>query len=161
LSVNRLTNTVQFRSNACDRAHEYVSRRLDGDLSELEAVLLRAHLKRCPTCRDFDAALVGQTTLLRNSQLEPLGFPLRLPSLRRNVWTLRLGAIAAVAAVALIGTVTAIDSLSRHVSTLPHSTPATRAGTSVDREFWSARRDRLASLQLTPVMQRQVASLPE
>jgi predicted anti-sigma-YlaC factor YlaD len=152
---------VQFRSNACDRAREYVSRRLDGDLSELEAVLLRAHLKRCLACRDFDAALVGHTTLLRNSQLEPLGFQIRLPSLRRNVWTMRLGAIAAVTAVALIGTVTAIDSLTRHASTQPHSTAATRAGASVDREFWSARRDQLAGLRLAPVMQRQVASLQE
>jgi hypothetical protein len=149
---------VQFRSNACDRAREYASRRLDGDLSELEAVLLRAHLRRCPACRSFDAALVGQTTLLRNSQLEPLGFQIRLPSLRRNVWTMRLGAVAAVTAVALIGTVTAIDSLSRRASTLPHSTAATRAGASVDREFWSARRDQLAGQRLAPVLQRQVAS---
>jgi ferric-dicitrate binding protein FerR (iron transport regulator) len=84
----------------CDRAREWVSLRVDGELSELEGALLEAHLKRCAGCREFADDLAGLTGALRAAALDPLTAPIMLP--RRTRVSLRaFQATAAAAAVVL------------------------------------------------------------
>lgn len=87
----------------CERGREWISLRLDGELSELAQKMLDAHLVRCAECRTFAADVAGATRLVRAAPLEPLGHPLALPRGRRlALSTRRLSATAAsVAAVAL------------------------------------------------------------
>jgi anti-sigma factor RsiW len=54
----------------CRRAHEWVSLRVDGELSELERLLLRRHLGRCASCRAFAESLRATTQLLRSTPVE-------------------------------------------------------------------------------------------
>ena len=44
---------IPIPPSECVGAREATSRRLDGELSELEAVRLDAHLQRCHACREF------------------------------------------------------------------------------------------------------------
>ena len=92
-----------FRSVSCERAREWASLELDGELSELERVLLAAHERRCPVC----AAAVAETRALTNalraaplvkpagSLVAPAGRPRKQPAL-----AVRLLAAATVAALA-------------------------------------------------------------
>ena len=87
----------------CDRAREYASLRLDGELSDFERVLLDSHLDRCPSCRGFADDLVGVTESLRMAPLEQPTIAITLP--RRRFVALRgihLGA-AAAAVVSVVG----------------------------------------------------------
>jgi predicted anti-sigma-YlaC factor YlaD len=85
----------------CSRAREWASLRLDGELSELERLLLRRHLSRCAGCREFTDAVVRATEVVRTTPDEK---PARAvehswpPARRRK----RYG-LAAVAAAAAIG----------------------------------------------------------
>ena len=95
-------------SQTCERAREWVSLRLDGELSELESALLEAHLNRCAPCAAFAADVEGATLELRSAPLERLEQPVVLPLRRpaRTVRVVQLGAAAAlVAAAAGLGTV--------------------------------------------------------
>jgi anti-sigma factor RsiW len=87
----------------CHRSREWISLRLDGELSELAAKMLDAHLGRCVECREFEAEVVAATRLVRTSPLERLEHPVALPRGRRLAFqTRKLGAaVAAVAAVAV------------------------------------------------------------
>jgi hypothetical protein len=91
----------------CERAREWASLRLDGELSELETALLDAHLLRCAGCGAFAVEIEGAALQLRTAPLERLEQPLTLP-VRRTAGTVRavqLGAAAAlVAAAAGLGT---------------------------------------------------------
>ena len=49
----------------CDRAREWSSLRLDGELSELESALLEAHLKHCTACAAFAVAAEAVALQLR------------------------------------------------------------------------------------------------
>jgi anti-sigma factor RsiW len=53
------------RERGCGRAREWVSLRMDGELSELERLLLRRHLGRCPDCRAFAEGVRSTTMLVR------------------------------------------------------------------------------------------------
>jgi predicted anti-sigma-YlaC factor YlaD len=59
------------RPLACERARVWASLRLDGELSELEAALLDAHLGRCEECAADVAAFELATTTLRAEPLVP------------------------------------------------------------------------------------------
>lgn len=84
----------------CERARQWISLHLDGELSEFEVALLDAHLVRCSTCSRFAAVAAEQTACLRAAPLERLERPVRLPSRSRlRVSGLRLG-IASAAALA-------------------------------------------------------------
>ncbi len=87
---------------ACERAREFVSLRLDGQLSELEGALLDAHLARCAGCAAFAPDVEEVTALLRAAPLERLEHATEIPSRRRAVsWRqLQVGVAAGVAAVA-------------------------------------------------------------
>jgi predicted anti-sigma-YlaC factor YlaD len=85
----------------CDRAREWASLRLDGELSPLEEELLERHLELCDDCRAFEDDVRWATDVLR---LTPQERPLRrleLPARPSRVTGRRVTAIAATAALAL------------------------------------------------------------
>jgi predicted anti-sigma-YlaC factor YlaD len=87
----------------CVRAREASSRRLDGELSELEATRLDAHLRRCPACREFAAETAAIAGRLRRAPLERPTAPTFEPRRRRPASMPRLQAAAAVLAVVAAG----------------------------------------------------------
>ena len=60
----------QFLSQQCETSREWVSLRLDGELSELEEAMLRRHVAGCADCRTFEEAAESFTTRLRSAPLE-------------------------------------------------------------------------------------------
>jgi predicted anti-sigma-YlaC factor YlaD len=139
----------------CARASEWVSLRLDGQLSEFEEVLLEAHLSRCPDCAAFAANLTGLTELLRTTPLDQPAFTFETPRRTRSRTALR--AVSAAAAVAVIG-------LSGLVS-LQLSASRSRPGVTTDRKVIGLKErqmDELAGLaqrvnrQVRPSLAEQV-----
>jgi anti-sigma factor RsiW len=84
----------------CDRTREWSALELDGELSEFERALMRAHLDRCDECREFGADVSQITARLRSAALEPLPRPVTLPAPRR-IASFRHVQVAAAAAVVL------------------------------------------------------------
>ncbi len=90
----------------CDRARQWASLKLDGELSELETLLLERHTSSCAACREWQAGIDRATALLREAPVEQptrrfvqeraagVPFPLRY----------RL-AVAGVAAAAVLGSI--------------------------------------------------------
>jgi anti-sigma factor RsiW len=100
-------------SARCERAREYASLALDGELSQFEHALLRAHLEACPGCRTYNGGLVATTERLRNAPLERLQRPITLPSRQRvSFRSVQAGLAAAlvVTAVGLGGLLSSLDS---------------------------------------------------
>ena len=89
----------------CDRVRQWSSLRVDGELSELEDVLLEKHLGGCADCRSFEAKLRSTAQILRASPVEApavaFGRLPRRPAVRFPV-SRRL-AVAAVAVAAALG----------------------------------------------------------
>jgi predicted anti-sigma-YlaC factor YlaD len=85
----------------CERARQWASIELDGELSTFERVLLRAHLAHCPPCREFRSETNGLTNALRMAPLEQLDHPIEIGRVRRL--RLRLAPAAAAMAVAAVG----------------------------------------------------------
>ena len=91
---------------ACDRAHAWVSVALDGELSEVEQILLRAHMGRCAACARFAGDLEALTRELRAAPLERpavLGMAPRRRSVAMRSLQLGAAAAAAVALAAALG----------------------------------------------------------
>jgi anti-sigma factor RsiW len=61
------------QTKACERAGQWISLRLDGELSELEGATLDRHLDRCAACSAVAAELTGITRLLRSAPLLEVG----------------------------------------------------------------------------------------
>jgi anti-sigma factor RsiW len=84
----------------CTRARESASARLDGELVELEAAQLEAHLRSCPECQAYAAGIEVITLELRAAPpIEP-----EVPAFtihRRR----RIGLVPAVAAAAVVAVV--------------------------------------------------------
>ena len=87
---------------ACDRARQWATADLDGELSRFEHVLLDAHLAECPSCREFAAAIGGFTAMLRSAPAESLERTIEIGRLRRRLG-LRLAPAVAAMAVAVVG----------------------------------------------------------
>jgi predicted anti-sigma-YlaC factor YlaD len=87
---------------ACDRARQWATADLDGELSRFEHVLLSAHLADCPSCREFSAAIGGFTEMLRTAPPEALERPIEIGRLRRRLG-LRLAPAVAAMAVTVFG----------------------------------------------------------
>src|SRR6266480_554032 len=87
---------------ACDRARQWATADLDGELSRFERVLLSAHLADCPSCREFTAAIGGFTEMLRTAPPEHLERTIEIGRLRRRVG-LRLAPAVAAMAVTVVG----------------------------------------------------------
>jgi predicted anti-sigma-YlaC factor YlaD len=89
-------------SGDCDRARQWASTELDGELSTFERVLLRAHLAACPSCREFRDGIGGLTGALRAAPLEEFEGVIEIGRLRRRP-RLRFAPAAAAMAVAAVG----------------------------------------------------------
>jgi ferric-dicitrate binding protein FerR (iron transport regulator) len=111
-----------IQGGLCDRAREWVSLRLDGELSPLEEELLERHLELCDECRTFEEDVRWATDVLR---LTPQERPARRLTIRAapkpRVSARRVTAIAAAAALALGALVGAI--LDGPSSTAPSQAP--------------------------------------
>jgi anti-sigma factor RsiW len=89
----------------CDRAHQWVSLELDGELSEFELTLLEAHVGRCDACRSFRADTHAITGALRRAHLEPILTPVSVTPRRRRSFRLAPAAAAAAAVAVALGSV--------------------------------------------------------
>ena len=98
-----------MRPPRCNRAREWISLSMDGELSEFEQVLMAAHLERCAECRAFDADTRGFTTALRLAAPEALERPVAVPRRRSfgaaGVRGAQAASIAFAAAAAVLGVV--------------------------------------------------------
>jgi predicted anti-sigma-YlaC factor YlaD len=101
-------------TTACERAGQWISLRLDGELSELEQLALDRHVEECAACRAFGADLSGIALLLRDAPLAELAREPVVVSPRRarrrmvggiGVAAAFATAAAAVAAILLTGSV--------------------------------------------------------
>jgi predicted anti-sigma-YlaC factor YlaD len=91
----------------CERGREWISLRLDGELSELAQKMLDSHLARCADCRAFEEQVSGIAVQLRAAPLEQLERPIQVAYRRRRTpvraWS--LGAAAASVAAVAVGVV--------------------------------------------------------
>jgi predicted anti-sigma-YlaC factor YlaD len=91
--------------NPCDSARQSISAGLDGEASELELRSAERHRQTCETCRSFAESAMRTTHRVRSSRpLVPtltLAAPRRRSTARR--WTATVGAVGALAAMALLG----------------------------------------------------------
>jgi predicted anti-sigma-YlaC factor YlaD len=93
---------VRTIHGACDRARQWATADLDGELSRFERVLLSAHLADCPSCREFTTAIGGFTEMLRTAPPEHLERTIEIGRLRRRIG-LRLAPAVAAMAVTVVG----------------------------------------------------------
>jgi len=125
----------------CDRAREYASLRLDGELSDFERALLDSHLERCPSCRVFADDLVGVTDRLRTAPLEEPAIAITLP--RRRLVALRriqVSAAAAAAVVSVVGIGTLFSLLDSSATTRTPTAANLASMASEKRDFRDLRR---------------------
>src|SRR3569833_2751067 len=83
-------------------AREAASARLDGELAELDALRLEAHLRECDECSTFAGRAGTLTDLLRNAALEPAPVPFEPRAARRSRVAGLAVAAAAIAGVAAV-----------------------------------------------------------
>jgi anti-sigma factor RsiW len=104
------------RTTTCDRAAQWISLDLDGELTELERVGLARHLDRCESCRATSAEVRGFTRLLRSAPLVELAVPVAVVPPRVRA---RRGAGVAVlaACAAVVAAVVALPHTGRNPST--------------------------------------------
>jgi Putative zinc-finger len=86
----------------CARAREWASLSLDDQLSDVEEVLLEAHLALCDDCRAFAASITDLTAALRSAPVEQPELAFEAPRTTRGR-TFALRAVSAAAAVAVVG----------------------------------------------------------
>src|SRR5437588_8231973 len=89
---------VPGHSVLCERSREWISLRLDGELSELAEKMLESHLARCAACRTFESDVEATSRVVRTASLERPEHPIALPRGRRRMLIRPVGAVAAPAA---------------------------------------------------------------
>jgi predicted anti-sigma-YlaC factor YlaD len=131
--------TMRTTARRCDRAREYASLRLDGELSDFESSLLDSHIERCPSCRAFAEDLVGVTERLRTAPLERPLIVLTLPQ-RRFAALRRMQVSAAAAAVVSVVGIGALFGMLHSNASTPG--PVAKLGSMAQekREFRDLRR---------------------
>jgi anti-sigma factor RsiW len=88
----------------CERARQWSSLRLDGELSELEGALLEKHLETCGSCVSFDERLTATALSLRMTPPEPPRVGFQIPKRTRVSFPAsRRVAVAAIAAALALG----------------------------------------------------------
>jgi predicted anti-sigma-YlaC factor YlaD len=102
----------------CDRARQWASLELDGELSNFERALLENHLAGCSSCAAFRGEIGGLTTALRAAPSEPYRGVV-LGHIRRRVH-LRLAPAAAAMAVAAVGLGSILASSTFQASSVGH-----------------------------------------
>jgi hypothetical protein len=145
-----------FSDPVCERAREYASLRLDGELSELEEALLAAHLSRCEPCKSFDADIRMLTSELREAAFERPSEPIVIPGRRHAArQVLRVGTAAAVVAVALFaGAVETVLKPRTATSATPAANMLIAPGSEV-RELRALNRVRLETgIRISPTLLR-------
>jgi predicted anti-sigma-YlaC factor YlaD len=85
----------------CERARQWASADVDGELSTFERALLADHVERCASCRDFSRDVAGLTGALRAAPREPYEGVV-ISRVRRHV-RLRLAPAAAAMAILAVG----------------------------------------------------------
>ena len=96
----------QIGPGPCDRAREWSSLRLDGELSELEEALLDKHLEGCAVCAAFDAGLRTTTEVVRTTTAARPSAPFEMPApTREGVPLARVLAVAGVLVAATLGSI--------------------------------------------------------
>lgn len=126
----------------CERAREWASLRLDGELSQLESAMLESHLTRCATCHEVVSQTEAFTVALRTSPLESLRRPVATPRAASAMRAARVTAAAAVMLVAAgLGSVFATSMPSS--STEHAAAPRLSLADSDDRLLRDMRRDQL------------------
>ena len=85
----------------CERARQWASASVDGELSTFESALLADHLERCGACREFSLAITDLATALRSAPRERIE-GISIGRVRHHV-RLRLAPAAAAMAVAAVG----------------------------------------------------------
>ncbi|HXV58772.1 MAG TPA: zf-HC2 domain-containing protein [Gaiellaceae bacterium] len=108
----------------CERAREWASLRLDGELSLLEEELLERHLGACESCGAFEAGMRETTELLRAAPEELPSRPLRLPEPVAGASPLLKRRTAVVAAAALVAGALVGSFAERPGSTTPAEEPS-------------------------------------
>jgi len=96
-----------WRTNACERAMQWISLDLDGELSQLEQAALARHLEECVRCREVATDVNAFTHVLRAAPLVELERPVvvapprraRAQVARRAAVTLAFAALAGVSAL--------------------------------------------------------------
>ena len=99
---------VPVNSMLCERSREWISLRLDGELSELAEKMLESHLARCAACRTFESDVEVTSRLVRTAPLERPEHPIALPRRRRALFR-PVGAVAATAAAVALGFATFLN----------------------------------------------------
>jgi anti-sigma factor RsiW len=94
---------VPGHSVLCERSREWISLRLDGELSELAEKMLESHLARCAACRTFESDVDVTSRLVRTAPLERPEHLIALPRGRRRAYVRPFGAAAATAAALALG----------------------------------------------------------
>lgn len=94
-------------STACERARNWLSLRLDSELSQLERALLDSHLERCPGCAEAAGRLEAVTVAIRSAPTErppAMAVPrLRTRGSLRAFYAAAGAALASTAALGCIG----------------------------------------------------------
>lgn len=85
----------------CERARQWASVELDGELSEFEHVLLDGHARACPECNAFRADVARVAKELREAPLERFERAFEVRRIRRARF--RLAPAAAALAVTAVG----------------------------------------------------------
>jgi predicted anti-sigma-YlaC factor YlaD len=110
------------RTTACERAAQWISLDLDGELGRLEQSALVRHLRRCESCRASSSEIGAFTGILREApQIDPArAIQVVTPAWakRRARATLRVAALALTAMVAAFAAVAFIP----HSAVRPAST---------------------------------------
>jgi anti-sigma factor RsiW len=114
-AVRTRMRLIRPTTHMCDRAREQLSARLDHELPELDRVRLDAHLETCGECRSFQAQIAATTGTLRSAPLEEPRFVVSVPR-RRLISVRSLQAGAAAAAVALVAGLATMSSVTAHQS---------------------------------------------
>jgi predicted anti-sigma-YlaC factor YlaD len=109
---------VKIVHGKCDRARQWASLELDGELSSFERALLENHVVGCPSCSEFRAEIGSLTGALRAAPYEPFDGVV-LARVRRGI-RLRLAPAAAAMAVAAVGIGSILASASFRGSPVGH-----------------------------------------
>jgi len=88
-------------SERCDRARQWASLELDGELSELERSLLAAHLRGCPECVSAVSEVRAIALRMRETPLEHPLLTAVLPARRPRVRGFQVAVAAATVAIGI------------------------------------------------------------
>ena len=76
--VRVVMRLVPLNSFLCERGREWISLRLDGELSELARKMLDSHLARCADCSAFEQQVSEIALQLRTAPVAQLERPIEI-----------------------------------------------------------------------------------